>query len=140
MSSVNWPAFHHGTHDLNMWHWLSLGYTPDGVEVWCSPESSPGCRTSKSLPRANSRTGCVNAWVKGWLVARVQVESATGGRLARICAVEPHNYISAEMVFIVSEAAGPALAPNRPIMNGHILNGAGNNTLAHCTSDREKMR
>ena len=25
---------HHGTHDLNMWHWLSLGYTPAGVEVW----------------------------------------------------------------------------------------------------------
>jgi cephalosporin-C deacetylase-like acetyl esterase len=25
---------HHGTHDLNMWHWFSLGYTPAGVEVW----------------------------------------------------------------------------------------------------------
>jgi cephalosporin-C deacetylase-like acetyl esterase len=28
------PGLHHGTHDLNMWHWLSLGYTPAGVEVW----------------------------------------------------------------------------------------------------------
>src|SRR5919108_3583652 len=27
-------GIHHGTHDLNMWHWLSLGYTPAGVEVW----------------------------------------------------------------------------------------------------------
>jgi dienelactone hydrolase len=25
---------HHGTHDLHFWHWLSLGYTPAGVEVW----------------------------------------------------------------------------------------------------------
>ena len=25
---------HHGTHNLNLWHWLSLGYTPAGVEVW----------------------------------------------------------------------------------------------------------
>jgi cephalosporin-C deacetylase-like acetyl esterase len=25
---------HHGTHDLNQWHWLSLGYTPAGTEVW----------------------------------------------------------------------------------------------------------
>ena len=25
---------HHGTHNLHMWHWLSLGYTPAGVEVW----------------------------------------------------------------------------------------------------------
>lgn len=28
------PGIHHGLHDLNMWHWLSLGYTPAGVEVW----------------------------------------------------------------------------------------------------------
>src|SRR6266536_2731784 len=27
-------GIHHGTHDLNLWHWLSLGYTPAGVEVW----------------------------------------------------------------------------------------------------------
>ena len=27
-------GIHHGTHDLNMWNWLSLGYTPLGVEVW----------------------------------------------------------------------------------------------------------
>ena len=28
------PGIHHGIHDLNMWNWLSLGYTPAGVEVW----------------------------------------------------------------------------------------------------------
>jgi poly(3-hydroxybutyrate) depolymerase len=28
------PGIHGGTHRLNMWHWLSLGYTPAGVEVW----------------------------------------------------------------------------------------------------------
>ncbi len=28
------PGIHHGTHDLNMWNWLSLGYTPAGAEVW----------------------------------------------------------------------------------------------------------
>jgi cephalosporin-C deacetylase-like acetyl esterase len=28
------PGIHRGTHDLNLWHWLSLGYTPAGVEVW----------------------------------------------------------------------------------------------------------
>jgi cephalosporin-C deacetylase-like acetyl esterase len=27
-------GIHHGTHSLNMWYWLSLGYTPAGVEVW----------------------------------------------------------------------------------------------------------
>ena len=28
------PGIHHGVHDLAMWHWLSLGYTPAAVEVW----------------------------------------------------------------------------------------------------------
>jgi len=28
------PGIHHGLHDLNMWRWLSLGYTPAGTEVW----------------------------------------------------------------------------------------------------------
>jgi len=28
------PGIHHGLHNLNMWHWLSRGYTPAGVEVW----------------------------------------------------------------------------------------------------------
>lgn len=27
-------GIHHGTHNLNLWNWLSLGYTPAGVEVW----------------------------------------------------------------------------------------------------------
>ena len=27
-------GIHHGTHDLGMWYWLSLGYTPAGPEVW----------------------------------------------------------------------------------------------------------
>ncbi len=28
------PGIHHGTHNLGMWNWLSLGYTPAGPEVW----------------------------------------------------------------------------------------------------------
>lgn len=28
------PGLHHGTHDLEMWDWLSLGYTPAGPETW----------------------------------------------------------------------------------------------------------
>jgi cephalosporin-C deacetylase-like acetyl esterase len=27
-------GIHHGTHNLNLWRWLSQGYTPAGVEVW----------------------------------------------------------------------------------------------------------
>jgi cephalosporin-C deacetylase-like acetyl esterase len=28
------PGIHHGIYNLEMWYWLSLGYTPAGVEVW----------------------------------------------------------------------------------------------------------
>jgi cephalosporin-C deacetylase-like acetyl esterase len=28
------PGIHHGTHDLGMWYWHSLGFTPAGPEVW----------------------------------------------------------------------------------------------------------
>lgn len=28
------PGIHHGTHDLGLWNWLSLGYSPAGPEVW----------------------------------------------------------------------------------------------------------
>ncbi len=28
------PGIHHGTANLEMWYWLSLGYTPVGPEVW----------------------------------------------------------------------------------------------------------
>jgi cephalosporin-C deacetylase-like acetyl esterase len=28
------PGIHHGTHNLEMWYWLSLGYTPAAPEVW----------------------------------------------------------------------------------------------------------
>jgi len=27
-------GIHHGTHDLEMWYWLSLGYSPAAPEVW----------------------------------------------------------------------------------------------------------
>lgn len=27
-------GLHHGTHNLNMWWWMSRGYTPAGVEAW----------------------------------------------------------------------------------------------------------
>jgi len=56
------------------------------------------------------------------------------------CAVELEGYTCAEIEFIVNEAARPALAQNRPIINGDILNAAGNNAPAHSASDIEKMR
>jgi len=32
-------AIHHGTYRYDHWHWQALGYTPMGLEVWCSIRS-----------------------------------------------------------------------------------------------------
>ncbi|MCW5551293.1 MAG: ATP-binding protein [Verrucomicrobiae bacterium] len=56
------------------------------------------------------------------------------------CAGELENYTSAEIEFVVNEAARVALAQTRPINGGDILKAAGDNPPAHSASDIEKMR
>jgi transitional endoplasmic reticulum ATPase len=56
------------------------------------------------------------------------------------CAVELENYTCAEIEFVVNEAARIALAQNRPISKGDLLNAAGNNAPAHTPADFEKMK
>ena len=58
----------------------------------------------------------------------------------RIAPGELENYTSAEIEFIVNEAARIALAQNRLIGNGDILNAAGNNPPAHTAAAIEEMR
>jgi len=44
-------GIHHGTHDLGMWYWLSLGYTPAGPEVWNAIRALDYLRLArKSIP------------------------------------------------------------------------------------------
>ena len=56
------------------------------------------------------------------------------------CAVELENYTSAEIEFVVNEAARIALSHNRPINNGDVLNSAANNPAAHSAAEIERMR
>jgi transitional endoplasmic reticulum ATPase len=55
------------------------------------------------------------------------------------CAGELEDYTCAEIEFIVNEAARLALAQQRPIVTGDILNAAGNNPAAYSASAIEKM-
>jgi SpoVK/Ycf46/Vps4 family AAA+-type ATPase len=50
------------------------------------------------------------------------------------------NYTSAEIEFIVNEAARLALSQNRLISNGDLLNAAGNNPRAHTAAMIEEFR
>jgi SpoVK/Ycf46/Vps4 family AAA+-type ATPase len=56
------------------------------------------------------------------------------------CAGEMENYTSAEIEFIVNEAARLALSQNRLISNGDLLNAAGNNPPAHTPAMIEEFR
>jgi SpoVK/Ycf46/Vps4 family AAA+-type ATPase len=56
------------------------------------------------------------------------------------CAEELENYTCAEVEFIVNEAARTALARGRSIVNGDILNAAGNNPPRFSAAEIEKMR
>ena len=53
-SSARFPGIHHGIHDLGMWHWLSLGYAPAGVEVWNAIRALDYLETRPEVDRARA--------------------------------------------------------------------------------------
>ena len=45
------PGVHPGTNRLEQWHWLSLGYTPAGVEVWNAMRALDWLETRPEIDR-----------------------------------------------------------------------------------------
>jgi len=65
-------GIHHGTHDLNMWHWLSLGYTPAGTEVWNAMRALDYLETRPEVdPRRIGVTGISGGGAITWYTAAV---------------------------------------------------------------------
>ncbi|HKS37546.1 MAG TPA: acetylxylan esterase, partial [Verrucomicrobiae bacterium] len=65
-------GLHHGTHDLNMWHWLSLGYTPAGTEVWNAMRALDYLETRPEVdPRRIGVTGISGGGAITWYTAAV---------------------------------------------------------------------
>jgi dienelactone hydrolase len=65
-------GIHHGTHDLNMWHWLSLGYTPAGVEVWNAMRALDYLETRPEVDRQRlGLTGISGGGAMTWYTAAV---------------------------------------------------------------------
>ncbi|HXJ55761.1 MAG TPA: acetylxylan esterase [Verrucomicrobiae bacterium] len=63
---------HHGTHDLNMWHWFSLGYTPAGVEVWNAIRALDYLETRPEVdPKRIGLTGISGGGAMTWYTAAV---------------------------------------------------------------------
>ena len=46
------PGIHPGTNRLEQWHWLSLGYTPAGVEVWNAMRALDWLETRPEIDRS----------------------------------------------------------------------------------------
>jgi len=65
-------GIHHGTHDLNMWHWLSLGYTPAGVEVWNAIRAVDYLETRSEVDKRRiGLTGISGGGAMTWYTAAV---------------------------------------------------------------------
>lgn len=65
-------GIHHGTHDLNLWHWFSLGYTPAGVEVWNAIRAIDYLETRPEVdPKRIGLTGISGGGAMTWYTAAV---------------------------------------------------------------------
>lgn len=63
-------GLHHGIHDLNLWHWLSLGYTPIGVEVWNAMRALDYLETRPEVDKQRiGMTGISGGGVATWYTA-----------------------------------------------------------------------
>src|SRR6185369_3713497 len=65
-------GIHHGTHNLNMWNWLSLGYSPAGVEVWNAIRALDYLETRPEVDKGRiGLTGISGGGAMTWYTAAV---------------------------------------------------------------------
>jgi cephalosporin-C deacetylase-like acetyl esterase len=65
-------GIHHGIHDLNLWNWLSLGYTPAGVEVWNAIRGVDYLESRQEVDRSRiGMTGISGGGAVTWFTAAV---------------------------------------------------------------------
>lgn len=63
-------GIHHGLHNLNMWDWLSRGYTPAGVEVWNAMRAIDYLETREEVdPKRLGITGISGGGAVSWYAA-----------------------------------------------------------------------
>jgi len=63
-------GIHHGLHNLNRWYWLSLGYTPAGVEVWNAMRAIDYLQTRPEIaPERIAITGRSGGGAVSWYAA-----------------------------------------------------------------------
>lgn len=119
-------GIHHGTHDLGMWNWLSMGYTPIGPEVWNAVRALDYLETRPEVdPKRIAVTGISGGGAVSWYAAavdeRFQVVSpvcatwSAKNQLAENSVVENCDCIYFHNTFMLDLSTVGALIAPRPL-------------------------
>ena len=85
------PGIHHGVHNLAMWHWLSLGYTPAGVEVWNAIRALDYLETRSEVDTKKAAiTGISGGGAVTWFTAAADERFQVAAPVLATWAVGPH--------------------------------------------------
>jgi cephalosporin-C deacetylase-like acetyl esterase len=120
------PGLHHGLHNLGLWYWLSLGYTPAGPEVWNAIRALDYLETRKEVDAKKvAVTGISGGGAVTWYTAavdeRFQVAvpvcaTWTAGRQAQLDSVQENcDCIYFHNTFLRDFPAMAALIAPRPL-------------------------
>lgn len=124
-------GIHHGTHDLEWWHWLSLGYNPTAVEVWNAMRALDYLETRSEVDAGRaSITGRSGGGAVSWFTAaadeRFKVASPVHGTWAAAPHIRDHTVReNCDCIYVWNSelldlpAIGALIAP-RPLL---IVNG-----------------
>jgi cephalosporin-C deacetylase-like acetyl esterase len=85
------PGIHHGVHDLGMWHWLSLGYTPAAMEVWNAMRALDYLETRPEIDTARAGiTGRSGGGAVSWFTAAADERFKAAAPVHGTWSVGPH--------------------------------------------------
>lgn len=84
-------GIHHGTHDLEMWHWLSLGYNPAGVETWNAMRALDYLETRPEVDRSRvAITGRSGGGAISWFTAALDDRFHVASPVHGTWSIGPH--------------------------------------------------
>jgi cephalosporin-C deacetylase-like acetyl esterase len=90
------PGIHHGTHDLGMWYWQSLGYTPAGPEVWNAIRALDYLLTRPEVdPKKVAVTGISGGGAITWFTAAADERFQVAAPVCSTWSVEHHVKLDA---------------------------------------------
>jgi len=85
------PGIHHGTHNLEMWNWLSLGYNPTAVEVWNAMRALDYLETRREVDRTRAGiTGRSGGGAVSWFTAAADVRFRVAAPVHGSWSIGPH--------------------------------------------------